>query len=648
MLDNLLKQYIYNPEDADNNYNLALHYESIHQTASAISYYLRCAERSSVPELQYECLLRASSCFEKQGKRNFTVQGLMQHAISILPTRPEAYFLLSRFYEKEDRSGSWHDSYTIASIGEKVADHKSTPLINPIDYPGEYAITFQKAVAAWWCGLCEESRDLFIQLQNNPNLNEEFRNAVEYNIANLGMAVEKNIQFDDFDFGLIKKNKDFLKGVTKEVFLSKVYERFVKVEENDIVLDVGASVGPFSYSSLKHKPKHIYCLEPHKELFQDLKKNLDRYDNITTINAGLASTDGNIKFDGLWNADSMEMHSKPDFANAISFESLIKTYNIKKIDFIKTDCEGGEYDLFTESNIKWLKQHNSLTKISGEFHLHDENLTNKFKYFRDTVLAKLAPDEYKVYAMNDVDITSELFNQGFAEYYYCIMIYFKLKGEEQQMNTDIFYNDTRPEDDWGYVKTNRFKLKNTIDKRLFVVDNFYENPDQVREFALSQTFYDDGGYLGMRTRKQFFFDGVKERFESIIGQKITDWESQEMNGRFQTCKAGTPLVYHCDDQKWAGIVYLTPNAPVSCGTSFYIHKETKKHHNSQVDWANGEGLKVFNQKTFLDRTPYEMVDTVGNIYNRLVIFDGGLIHAASEYFGWDIASSRLFHMFFFN
>jgi hypothetical protein len=55
-----------------------------------------------------------------------------------------------------------------------------------------------------------------------------------------------------------------------------------------------------------------------------------------------------------------------------------------------------------------------------------------------------------------------------------------------------------------------------------------------------------------------------------------------------------------------------------------------------------------NQKTFVDKTPYEMVDTVGNIFNRLVIFDGGLIHAASEYFGWDIPSSRLFHMYFFN
>jgi len=210
------------------------------------------------------------------------------------------------------------------------------------------------------------------------------------------------------------------------------------------------------------------------------------------------------------------------------------------------------------------------------------------------------------------------------------------------------YIDERPDSEWGFIKTDEFKITDGEDKRLFVVDNFYEDPLAVRNYALSQYFFDDEGYLGMRTRKQFFFDGVKERFEKIINKKISSWEEQSMNGRFQTCKAGTPLVYHCDQQKWAAMVYLTPDAPIECGTSFYRHKQTKKHHNSQFYNNNDDLTAVFNQKTFLDKTPYEMVDTVGNVFNRLVIFDGGLIHAASEYFGWDIPSSRLFHMYFFS
>lgn len=210
-----------------------------------------------------------------------------------------------------------------------------------------------------------------------------------------------------------------------------------------------------------------------------------------------------------------------------------------------------------------------------------------------------------------------------------------------------YFIDQKKDSDWGIINTNKFKMKSQLDKRLFVVDNFYEDPDAVRDFALQQWYFDDEGYLGMRTRKQFLFEGVKERFEEITGKKIVRWEDQSMNGRFQTCKAGTPLVYHCDEENgktlWAGMVYLTPNAPYEAGTSFYVHKKTGVRHNSEP--AIGE---CFNQKTFVDKTPYEMVDTVGNVYNRLVIFDGGMIHAASQYFGWDIPSSRLFHMYFFN
>ena len=206
-----------------------------------------------------------------------------------------------------------------------------------------------------------------------------------------------------------------------------------------------------------------------------------------------------------------------------------------------------------------------------------------------------------------------------------------------------YYIDKNLKSEWGVIQTNRFKIRNPENRRIFVVDDFYENPMEVRNFALQQYYFDDEGYLGMRTRKQFFFEGVKERFEEIIGQKITSWQDQGMNGRFQTCTSGTPLTYHCDDQKWAAMVYLTPNAPPSSGTSFFRHRETGIRHNSDKDI-----MKCFNQKTFLDGTPYDLVDKIGNVFNRMVIFDGGLIHAASEYFGWDIPSSRLFHMYFFN
>lgn len=180
----------------------------------------------------------------------------------------------------------------------------------------------------------------------------------------------------------------------------------------------------------------------------------------------------------------------------------------------------------------------------------------------------------------------------------------------------------------------------------WVVDNFYANPVGIRDFALCQEF-EEGGlgkpYIGRRTYKQFLFPGLKERFEAIMGTRIVKWEEHGMNGRFQAAYAGEPLVYHCDLQRWAAMLYLTPDAPPQCGTSTFRHRQTGIRHRSEP------GLdKVFESQFFLDKTPYDTVDVFGNVFNRLVIMDAGCIHSASEYFGNSLQTSRLWHMFFFD
>lgn len=219
-------------------------------------------------------------------------------------------------------------------------------------------------------------------------------------------------------------------------------------------------------------------------------------------------------------------------------------------------------------------------------------------------------------------------------------------------NSKIKDTDNNPESQWGVIQSNRIKVNNNSDKRLVVVDNFYEDPLAVRDHALKQYYFDDNGYLGMRTRKQWFFDGVKEKFEGALDKKITKWEDHEMNGRFQSNNAGTKLVYHCDSQSYAAVVYLNPSAPYWTGTSFWAVKNYDAGDlgsaNSIRHGSHPELNLAFNQKTYVDKTPYELVDTVGNVFNRLVIWDAQMIHSASEYCGWDINSSRLFHIFFFD
>ena len=191
------------------------------------------------------------------------------------------------------------------------------------------------------------------------------------------------------------------------------------------------------------------------------------------------------------------------------------------------------------------------------------------------------------------------------------------------------------------------QVSNNYTKGIWIVDNFYHDPDAIRALALEQE-YDHGGidryYIGSRTKQQFLVPGLKQEFERIMGEKITRWEEHGMNGRFQYCTEGEPLAHHCDDQKWAGMLYLTPDAPYSTGTSTFALKNTNIRHRDQADIRQAFRPGSKN----LDRTIFEPVDILGNVYNRLVIFNAGYLHSPSEYFGFNMQNCRLWQMFFFD
>jgi hypothetical protein len=135
---------------------------------------------------------------------------------------------------------------------------------------------------------------------------------------------------------------------------------------------------------------------------------------------------------------------------------------------------------------------------------------------------------------------------------------------------------------------------------------------------------------------------MRQKIEEIIGFKITVWDEHGMNGVFQYCTPEDALVYHWDNQTWAGMVYLTPDAPYQSGTSLFAHKQTRAR------CATDPGAESVFTGGFYDKSKFELVDTAGNVFNRLVIFDARCIHAANEYFGQTIQDSRLFHLFFFD
>jgi tetratricopeptide (TPR) repeat protein len=179
-IDDLTIELSKDPFNPVLSFNIAFEYEKVGQTASAISFYLRTAEYGfyTHPEYVYASLIKSSQCFEHQKNRESTVHNLLLKAVAHLPTRPEAWFLLARYCERAKR---WQEAYTFAETGLMYTKIKITPLPILVDYPGEYALDFEKAVAGWWVGRKDESQEIFQELLKK-DIGDIYRTAVISNL----------------------------------------------------------------------------------------------------------------------------------------------------------------------------------------------------------------------------------------------------------------------------------------------------------------------------------------------------------------------------------------------------------------------------------------------------------------------------------
>lgn len=180
MIQYWLQKYVKTPKDQNVNFNLGWEYEREGQLASACSFYLRSIEHGYDDVLRYEAMLRMALCFERQGNRIFTIKGILLRAISLQPKRPEAYFLMSRIYE---RSQDWQESYTMAILGQQ-SETESTSLRTDVEYPGPLGFKFEQAVTAWWIGLWNESISLFKELEHE-DMPEIYKIAIQNNLNTL-------------------------------------------------------------------------------------------------------------------------------------------------------------------------------------------------------------------------------------------------------------------------------------------------------------------------------------------------------------------------------------------------------------------------------------------------------------------------------
>jgi hypothetical protein len=187
-IEALVVQLATDPFNPQLNFELGLAYEDINQNASAVSFYLRCAEYGTAfdPEIIYTSLIRIAGCLARQSDRKHSMTGALLHAIAYWPERPEAYFLMSQYFE---RTQQWQEAYSWACIGlamDRKLDQYAKPLPASVGYEGKYCLLFEKAVSAWWVGRKDEARAILHDLLNNYNMSTEYIKSSLYNLKQIG------------------------------------------------------------------------------------------------------------------------------------------------------------------------------------------------------------------------------------------------------------------------------------------------------------------------------------------------------------------------------------------------------------------------------------------------------------------------------
>lgn len=182
---------------------------------------------------------------------------------------------------------------------------------------------------------------------------------------------------------------------------------------------------------------------------------------------------------------------------------------------------------------------------------------------------------------------------------------------------------------------------------IVVCDNFYSNPVGVRERALKLDYTENSAfYKGKRCTidEDVFHCDPNFRESTAIADLLDMDYPQDWYSCFQLTTEKEPLVYHSDHQRWAGAVYLEPSR-TDAGTSFWKNKDFGHRRPSDIGWVNHFMYSPYNL-THPDR--WELVDRVGSVFNRLVLWDAQLIHSATTYEGFTDENPRLVQLFFFN
>ncbi len=194
-----------------------------------------------------------------------------------------------------------------------------------------------------------------------------------------------------------------------------------------------------------------------------------------------------------------------------------------------------------------------------------------------------------------------------------------------------------------------------------VISDFYEQPDEIRKYALAQKFtycHEIKGiqyvFPGCRTKdlrelSASLYEKVCKKLISVFHIPEHDVMRWQIDTSFQIVEGeyGQGLIHQDDNTVFAGVLYLTPDAPLNSGTSLFRKNAS---YDDDLYWKIiKENDDHFKNKAPIDFSYHSMFDEVvrvNNVYNTLILFEGDIHHCANQFFGTSKHNSRLAQVFF--
>jgi hypothetical protein len=207
-----------------------------------------------------------------------------------------------------------------------------------------------------------------------------------------------------------------------------------------------------------------------------------------------------------------------------------------------------------------------------------------------------------------------------------------------------FKNEDENDDIETLFEVNNFKeFKN----HFLVAENFYKDPNLVRNYAIDSFDYATKFPYGHRSYSTYLNDGIKhkiKKYVTIFNQEIDDnfFHNVDSNGSFlYTRELKNKTWIHQDNaygSNWAGVIYMNNLKESIYGTTFYI-----KNRNGD----NNYFLNDENYSECINMSRWFVCDKISNQYNKIVLYKAVIYHSIAKNFGKDKFDCRISQTFFF-